>query len=232
MGTLLFLPGTLCDARAWDAQRDALADGWRGVHIDYRHKTSITAMAHHALDCADGRLIPVGLSMGAIVALEMWRLAPERIEALALFDINPSADVTTSRARREAQVQAALAGGLEQVARNQLAPAYFPPSGRSGALADMVVAMAIAHGPAAFAAQSEALARRRDYWPLLGDIAVPTLLACGEHDLICPPEQHRRMRVLMLQARYTSIPGAGHLAPLEQPEAVSTALLEWLQQLS
>lgn len=232
MSTLLFLPGTLCDARAWEATRAALAPDWHGVHVDYRHKTSIAAMARHALAAAEGDLIPVGLSMGAIVALEMWRLAPERVSALALFDINAAADVATRRARRDRQVQAALSGALEELARNELAPVYFAPSERTAVLADIVVAMALAHGPAAFAAQSEALAQRRDYWPALGDIDVPVLLACGEHDLICPPEQHRRMRVLIKQARYIPIAGAGHLAPLEQPEVVSATLREWLHQLT
>lgn len=217
--------------RAWEGARGALASDWHGVHVDYRHKTSITAMARAALATADGAVIPVGLSMGAIVALEIWRLAPERVRALALFDINPGADVPTRRARRERQVQAALAGALEELARNELAPAYFAPSGRSATLADVVAAMALTHGPAAFAAQSEALANRIDYWPLLGAIGAPALLCCGEHDLICPPEQHRRMRGLMQQARYIQISGAGHLAPLEQPEAVNAVLREWLQQL-
>ncbi|NGZ88303.1 alpha/beta fold hydrolase [Duganella aceris] len=231
MATLLFLPGTLCDARVWEPVRAALAGDWRGVHADYRHETSIAAMARQALAAADGELIPIGLSMGAIVALEIWRLAPQRVRALALFGVNPAADIAARRDRRDRQVGAALAGALDVVARNELAPAYFTPSDRHPALAELVASMAVAHGPAAFMAQSEALGGRRDYWPMLPQIDAPTLLACGEHDLICPPEQHRRMRALMQAARYTQIPDAGHLAPVEQAEAVGAALREWLHQL-
>lgn len=231
MATLLFLPGTLCDARVWEPARAALAGDWRGAHVDYRHETSIAAMARQALAAAEGEIIPIGLSMGAIVALEIWRLAPRRVRALALFGVNPAADVEARRARRERQVQAALAGALDAIAHNELAPAYFTPSDRYPALAELVAAMAVAHGPAAFAAQSQALGGRRDYSPMLTEIAAPTLLACGEHDLICPPEQHRRMRALMPLARHIHIPDAGHLAPIEQAEAVNAALREWLQQL-
>lgn len=232
MSTLLFLPGTLCDERVWEATRLALAPRWPGLPVDYRHKISITAMARHALATVDGTVIPVGLSMGAIVALEIWRLAPERVQALALFGVNPAADLASRRQRRDSQVQAALAGGLDTLARNELAPLYFAPSAHSAMLIDSVVAMATTHGAAAFAAQSEALRTRQDYWPLLEHIAPPVLLACGAHDLICPPEQHRRMRAMMQQARYTEIAEAGHLAPLEQPQACSIALREWLEHLN
>lgn len=231
MTTLLFLPGTLCDARSWEPARSALSADWNGVHVDYRHETSIGAMARRALAAAEGQIIPIGLSMGAIVALEIWRLAPQRVRALALFSVNPAADAVARRARRDRQVQAALAGTMESVARDEMAPAYFTPSDRNPALADLVAAMALAHGAAAFAAQSEALSGRDDYWPMLAEISVPTLLACGEFDLICPPEQHHRMRVMMQHASYMHISDAGHLAPVEQVEAVNTVLREWLPQL-
>ena len=231
MATLLFLPGTLCDERVWEPTRAALSSEWHGIHVDYRHKTSISAMARHALSVAEGDLIPIGHSMGAIVALEMWRRSPQRVRAMALFGINPGAEVIARQLRRESQVQAAFTGALEDLARRQLAPFYFAQPESSGVLTDLVVDMAIKQGPGAFAAQSDALTSRRDYWPILGSIKTPTLLACGEHDLICPPKQHGQMCEMMQQVSFVQIPDAGHLAPLEQVGMVSTALQEWLHQL-
>jgi pimeloyl-ACP methyl ester carboxylesterase len=231
MATLLYLPGTLCDARVWAPIGDALAPHWHGIHVDYRDQRSITSMARCALEATSDELIPVGLSMGAIVALEIWRQAPQRVRAVALFGVNPGADIDVRRARRLTQVAAAHAGALEKVARGELAPAYVGDSAVNADIAELVTSMALAHGPAAFEAQSAALGARDDYWPMLASMRVPVLLACGEHDQICPPAQHRRMQAQMPLARCITIPGAGHLAPLQQAQAVSAVLRDWLQQL-
>ncbi|WP_306392463.1 alpha/beta fold hydrolase [Telluria beijingensis] len=227
--TLLFLPGTLCDRRVWEPCAALLEARWPCVHVDYRHETSIAAMARTCLEAAAGPLVPVGLSMGGIVALEMWRQAPERLAALALFDTNPGPDLAERGARRGDQLRRAREGGLADIALHELAPAYFTGRAPDPALPALVVSMALEQNAASYAAQSMALATRPDSWPLLAGIARPVLLACGEHDRICPPEQHDRMAELLPRWTWSPIRDAGHLAPLEQPQSSALALQSWLQ---
>ena len=123
--TLLFLPGTLCDARVWPDIRRLLRREWPCVFVDYRLETSITAMATKALAQAAGAVIPIGHSMGGMVALEIWRQAPERVAAIALFDTDPGADTPERRRKRDAQVNASRDGDFREMIDAQLVPTYF-----------------------------------------------------------------------------------------------------------
>jgi pimeloyl-ACP methyl ester carboxylesterase len=82
-----------------------------------------------------------------------------------------------------------------------------------------------------FAAQVHALLQRPDAANVLAGIACPTLLLCGEQDQWAPPAQHREMAQLIPGSRYSGVPHCGHMAPMEQPAAVNTALLSWLEAL-
>ncbi len=230
--TLLFLPGTLCDGRLWEAQHQALSSEYPCAVADYRLEESIGAMATAALAQVAGPIIPIGLSMGGMVALEIWRQAPKRVVAMALFDTDPGADTPARRKSRDAQIVAATHGGLRSVVETRLAPSYLSP-GSSGnpALRRRIVEMALDQGVGAFAAQVTALATRRDSWPVLGRIRVPVLVACGEDDRICPPHQHRRMASVIPKATFICIEAAGHLPSLEQSEATTRILQSWLLAL-
>ena len=241
MPTLLLLPGTLCDARVWDAPCEALRRDWPCAHVDYRFKTSISAMAAAALAQVDGPIVPIGLSMGGIVALDIWRQAPERVAAMALLDSDPGADTVERRAKREVQVGMATRGNFLGMIESQLLPTYFSATRAADgsshvsheSLRTTVISMAIDQGAAAYSAQAEALAGRADSWPLLETIDVPTLIACGADDRICLPATHIRMasRLPLGRATFRSIAAAGHLSPLEQPEATTSVLRSWLASL-
>ena len=69
-------------------------------------------MAEAALAQTSGQLLPIGLSMGGYVALEMARLAPDRIGAMALFSTNCRQDNDTQRTYREQAIRLAQQGGF------------------------------------------------------------------------------------------------------------------------
>ena len=223
--------------RVWDAPCKALRRDWPCAHVDYRFETSISAMAAVALEQVDGPVIPIGLSMGGIVALEIWRQAPERVAAMALFDTDPGADTVERRAKRDTQVRMAMCGNFLDMIETQFITTYFfnacSQKIPDQSLRSTVISMAIDHGAAAYSAQAQALATRPDSWPLLESINVPTLIACGAGDRICLPETHIRMasRLPLGMATFRSIAAAGHLAPLEQPEATASVLRSWLESL-
>jgi pimeloyl-ACP methyl ester carboxylesterase len=63
-------------------------------------------------------------------------------------------------------------------------------------------------------------------WP--ARLTMPVLLACGERELPDFPEGVRAMAALLPHARTATIVGAGHLAPLETPDAFRALLLGFL----
>jgi pimeloyl-ACP methyl ester carboxylesterase len=103
--TLVFLPGTLCDRRVWLDVADRIPDEWPRIFVDYGCAASLSAMADIALARIQGKVVPIGLSMGGMVALEIWRAAPERVIAIALFGTNLDADTASRCNSRNEQLR-------------------------------------------------------------------------------------------------------------------------------
>jgi len=142
-----------------------------------------------------------------------------------LIDTNHLAESPERREARVPQIARALAGELDTVLIDEMKPLYLAPANREDeALLALVLDMALTLGPDVFAAQSNALAARRDYTAVLDAWREPTLLLCGEHDALCPPFRHRDMQVLMPQAELVVLPDAGHLPTLETPETLGPVL--------
>jgi pimeloyl-ACP methyl ester carboxylesterase len=59
-------------------------------------------------------------------------------------------------------------------------------------------------------------------WTLL---RIPTLIACGDHDLITPDEYSRKMAASLPQSELVIVTGASHLALLDKPEAINDGLV-------
>ena len=105
MPSLLLLPGLMCDASVWAPQVEALSPQVHCLVPDYGLRDSLTAMAQQVLDEApEERFALAGHSMGGRVALEVMRLAPQRVTHLALLDTGTHGP----RARRA--TRSALAG--------------------------------------------------------------------------------------------------------------------------
>ncbi len=227
MSTLVFLPGFMCDARLFAQQRAALSD-IADCHVQVPLEASITNMAEAALHAFRGPLCVAGLSMGGIVALEMLRLAPDRITRLALMDTTPLADAPENHAIRTRQIADIHAGRLDLVMRDELKPAYLVDSPDKSALLDLCLDMARALGPDVFEAQATALRDRNDLRPALDHAPRHTLILCGAEDRLCPPARHDMMHALAPHSRRLDIPNAGHLPTLEQPGLTTAALKDWM----
>lgn len=224
--TPVLLPGNMCDARLWTAEVRAALPG--AVDADLSRDETIDAMAARALAQVEGPLLPVGFSMGGIVALAMARLAPERIAGLALIDTNPSADLLERAAVRPRQQADVRRGELERVVVEELKPNYLARANRGDvALLALLRDMALTLGADVFVRQSEALRTRPDQRGVLATLAVPVLIACGAEDDLCPPAWHEAMAADARSATLHVVGGAGHMLPLEQPGRLAAILEQW-----
>ena len=77
-------------------------------------------------------------------------------------------------------------------------------------------------GPEVFVRQS--LIDRPDSQAVLSDIRCPTLVLCGDQDALTLPALHRDMAIAIPTSQLVIVPGSGHVTPIEQPDAVNTAL--------
>jgi len=228
--SLVLLPGLLCDRAVWRSQTDALGPAYVA---NYGALDSLAAMAAHALATAPaGPLAVAGHSMGGRVAFEMLRQAPERIERLALLDTSyhPLADGEageTERAGRLALLAKARSDGMRAMARDW-ALGMVHPSRHDRPVFEAVLDMFERHTPDIFAAQINALLNRPDCSELLDTIRCPTLLLCGREDAWSPPSRHEHMRHAIASSHLVIVEQCGHMSTMEQPDAVSRALADWL----
>lgn len=229
--TLLLLPGLLCDAALWRHQVAALRGHARCVTADLTQDATLEGMAARALDGMPDRFALAGLSMGGYAALQIMRMAPERVTALCLMDTSARADTAEQARRRRGLVALVRLGGRFRGVTPRLLPQLLHPANLADpALCQDVIAMADRVGQDAYLRQMEAILGRPDSLALLPCIRVPTLVAVGEADAMTPPDLSMEMAGAIPGAVLHTIPDAGHLPPLEQPETVSRLLQLWLQQ--
>ena len=220
----------MCDVRLW-APQVARFESERTVQAFVpAGGDTMEAIARTILAQAPERFALAGLSLGGIVAMEMLRLAPERIERLALLDTNHLPEGPERHALRRRQIADARSGRLAAVMRDEMKPNYLADGPNRGAILDLCMAMALDLGADVFEAQSHALMHRRDQSDTLAAFRGPALVMCGAQDALCPPARHDEIAALMPDADRVTAQGAGHLVTLEAPDTANEALARWLRK--
>lgn len=228
------------DARYWTRQLATLSDVAR-VHAwdlpGFGGSTaplpaSLDAMAQ-ALDDAIRRagierFVLGGVSMGGYVSFAWCRkhLHEGRLAGLVLADTRPDADTAELRQGRDANAALVREQGVRPLVE-KLLPNMFGPNPPADAVAFARTVME-SQRPEGVAAALLAMRDRPDSTELLPSIDVPALVVCGSADVVSPPDVMRAMAQRLPRSRWVELPGAGHLATLEQPEAFEAAVRAFL----
>jgi pimeloyl-ACP methyl ester carboxylesterase len=166
--------------------------------------------------------------MGGYIAFEILRQAPQRVARLALLDTSAQPDTPEASAARRTQMALAAAGRYEEVIAALFPRMVHRQHREDAALRASVWQMAQEVGSAGYVRQQSANITRVDSRPALGSIRCPTLVLVGDGDELTPPERAQEIARGIAGARLVSVPHCGHLSSLEQPQAVTQALTEWL----
>ena len=225
---LVLLPGMPLDAALWDHQTGHLADVADVRGGDLTRADSMSGLARAVLADAPERFALGGLSMGGYVAFEILRQAPERVVKLALLDTSARPDTPEQTANRKDAVALIARGRMHQVVAANLPRLVHPQRVQDAALVGSLKAQAQRIGQDGFARQQTAIMNRPDSRPDLAAIRCPTLVLCGRQDVITPPAVHEEMAAGIPGARLVLIEDCGHLSPMEQPQAVTALLREWM----
>jgi pimeloyl-ACP methyl ester carboxylesterase len=176
-----------------------------------------------------GPVVLMGLSMGGYVALAFARAYPERLAGLVLADTRAEPDSAEARAGRYALAARVTEEGVG-ILVEELVPKLLAP-GAGGQRREAVAAMIRRQPVAGVTAALAAMAARPDARPGLSAIAVPALVLVGAEDVITPPEAARALAAGLPAAEAVVLPGAGHLANLDEPGAFNAALRAFLGRL-
>ncbi len=225
---LVLVPGLLCTADLYAPQIAAFS-GQRAVTVaDHTTADNLPDIARSILRNAPPKFALAGLSMGGYIAFEMLRQAPDRITRLALLDTNARADRPDQVKTRAVLIGAARSIGVRAVQGMLLKFLVHKDRLDDRALTSRVLLMADGIGVNAFVRQQQAILGRPDNRPFLGSIKCPTVIIVGEQDALTPVKVSEEMHGLMPGSRLEVIPDSGHLATMEQPEAVNRILAAWL----
>jgi pimeloyl-ACP methyl ester carboxylesterase len=229
-------------AGMWSRQVKALSARYRVIAPDYPGlgkseprpaPTTMDVLARDVLGVLGNlgidRAAVAGLSMGGYLAFELYRQRPALFRGLALCDTRAGADTPEGAQNRETFARNALEKGLSWVA-DEMVPKLLKPQPDPAAVAE--VRRLVGEGtPAGVAAAQRGMAQRPDSTPTLAKITCPTLVVHGKEDTLTPPAESEKMAAAVKGAKLAAIPNAGHLPAIENGEAFTRALSDFLASL-
>ncbi|MFI6051364.1 alpha/beta fold hydrolase [Streptomyces violascens] len=218
----------------WDRQIPELAGNWRVVRFDLPGHGGAPAQPAHSIAELGDRLIATldglgvqrfgyaGCSIGGAIGADLALRHPHRVASLALVAASPRFGTADEFRQRGVIVRA---NGMDPMARSAperwFTPAY---AAAQPAIVEWAVQMVRTTDPACYIAACEALAAF-DIRAELGRITAPTLALVGAEDRVTGPGDARTLVAGIPGAGLAVVPGASHLAPVEQPAAVTDLLV-------
>jgi pimeloyl-ACP methyl ester carboxylesterase len=236
----------LLDGRMWDPVRDFLTARCTVVDVDLRGHRHSTADGPFTLEDVAGdwlaildaegidRAVLCGLSTGGMTAMRLVQRAPERVLGLALLDTS---------ARREPPLPRLKFRAMAEVLRRAgFADFLIPPTLKellgettrrtNPALVAEIRTRILQHDPRQMYFACRAVFDRGDVSESLAAVRCPTTVLVGREDAATRPDEARRIAAAIPHASLVEVARAGHLTPLEAPEAVMAAIGALLDRLA
>jgi pimeloyl-ACP methyl ester carboxylesterase len=243
---VLFLHAFPLGLSMWDDQARAFAASHRVVRFDDRgfggtpagaEPLAMDTIADDAAALLDHlgieRAVVWGCSMGGYASLAFVRRHPERLRGLVLQDTRAGADTDEGRAKRTSLAERVIDEG-PRAAADAFVPGLLGRTTHetNPDLVERVRATILANPSRGIANALLGMRERPDSFPTLPRIRVPTLVLCGEEDVLTPPAESEALHRGIAGSRLALIAGAGHLCNMEQPDAVGRALAAFLREVS
>lgn len=224
---LVFIPGTLCTSEMFIPILADLPFETKMVKFD-RHD-NLADMAAEVMRVVGTRpFIPVGFSMGGMVAFELVRMNLTHLTGMVLLNSNCHADLLERKISRDTHLKFAQTQGIEKLIQQEYLSVYFcNPHCHEG---ERVTTMAKQLGVKTFEAQLKVLAERPDSFEVLTHFNHPLLIIGALNDQPCPPEHQQMMAKAAPQSELHLLPDCGHFAPLQAPVDVANLIKQWVNK--
>ncbi len=171
----------------------------------------------------------VGHSMGAYIAMEMIRKAPDRIDSMLFFQSTATPDSAETQLKRDRAAKAVMENKplyIRTVINGLFAPAtkaQFQPQ------IDALVDAALHLDPAAIAKVTLGMKARTDATDLMSDFEKPKGYYLGEKDPVLANDRMQKELQQVEPDSYFTHPTMGHMAHIEAPESANVFLKMWLE---
>jgi len=236
---LVFSNSLACDLSMWDPQAAALKSTFRILRYDQRGHGGTEAPAGRytfdlliadAVALLDGLTIPRahfgGLSMGGATALGLAQRHADRFDRIVICD-SPCASSPATAQQWEERIAVAREKGIEALVEPTIAR-WFPAETVAANPPHLAhVRRMIRTTPVnGFIGCAAALADH-DFRSKVATVRHPVLFMVGEKDGTTPAAM-RQMHAALAGSQFVELPGAGHISNLDQPDACTRALRDFL----
>jgi len=224
----------MCDHTSWAPMLPYLNPHIAHTTIDHGDADSLVAMAERILENAPAVFDLAGHSMGGRVALEVMRLAPQRVRRLALlgtgYRAKESGEAGAEELRkRQVLLDIARAQGVRAMAVEWVKPMVAPSRLSDPIFVEQIIAMICRKSEDIFKRQIKALIERPDASNVLSHIQIPTLVMAGAFDGWATPAQHQEIADLIPSKPDVAVTGpSGHMMMMEEPQLVAQHFNQWL----
>jgi 3-oxoadipate enol-lactonase len=228
-----------CNLSMWDPQAAELKRALRILRYDQRgHGETEAPAGRYTFDLLmadvmgllDALSIPrahfAGLSMGGATALGLAQRHPGRFDRIIVCD-SPCASTPATAQQWEERIVVAQEKGMQALVEPTVAR-WFPPEtvAAKPPHLDRVREMIRTTPVNGFIGCAAALANH-DFRSQVGTVTHPVLFLVGEKDGTTPAAM-RQMHETLKGSRFVELPGAGHISNLDQPDACTRAMREFL----
>lgn len=227
---VILIPPMLCDARVFAAQIADLSRDHTVIFAPTCRDDQMEQIALRILADAPRQFALAGAAMGGMVAMEIQRIAPERVTRLALINATPQADTPLTAVDWEPRIIAARSGRFCDVVSEELSAEKLCDTADRDGLGRVLIDMARQMGPDAYVNQARAVQRRKDQQAVLRKITQPTLVMGSDKDAANPLKRQQFIAEYIPYARLEVVANAGFMPTMEQPEHTSKLLRTWLRQ--
>jgi pimeloyl-ACP methyl ester carboxylesterase len=245
--TVVFAHGLLWSSWMFQQQVIALKDRYRCITFDFRGQgqSEITRTGYDMDTLAEDAVALiqalgvapchfVGLSMGGFVAMRLAARRPELIRSMVLLET--SADPEPPENVPRYKLLSFIARWLsmrvvgDKVMKIMFGEKFLTDLSRAQ-LREECRHRLYTNNKTGTARATHGVITRQPVYEELGKIRAPTLILVGDEDVATPLPKSRRIHERIAGSRLVTIPGAGHSSTIEEPAAVSAALLEFLKQV-
>lgn len=241
---IIFVHGFPYDHTMWDKQIDHLKDKYYCVTYDIRGLgSSAVGDGQYTMESYVDDLFKIiaeleltkpalcGLSMGGYISFRAVERSLETFGSLILCDTRAEADTDEGKLGRASKIKQINEEGIEAFV-NSFVPTCFAQDtidNRSD-LFQGVLNKCKANDPVGVKGALIAMLSRTDTTNYLSKIEIPTLIIVGENDALTPPVVMKTLHMNIPNSKFVIIPKAGHMTPIEEPEAVNEVIERFLKQ--
>lgn len=220
--SLVLISGLLSNKLLWSHQVEHLND-IAEIQVVSPTQDTPDKMVQAILDEAPDNFALAGHSMGGWLCLEMMRAAPSRVRKLCLLNTTARSDSAEKKSKREQMIQKAENDQFQEVTE-ELTNRFVFNSHVKKAVEKMFLAL----GKEIFIQQEKSMLIRKECQSILPTIACPTLVIHSAQDQVFSYADHMELVSHIPNAKLAMIEDAGHMSPLEMPQAITSLLRYWI----